>query len=281
MKDIATFRGDEFEPVIDRLTAPTPAGCLSARLLRPAIVDEAPAPLVVLHGISRNAAELTRKFAAEATRTGRMIVVPEFDAAHWPHFQRPSRAARPDVALAGLLEHLRQIDPTFRRTVQIFGHSGGAQLAHRFAMLYPQRIQRLSLAAAGWYCLPNDSMAYPYGLGAGETANAALWARRHVAGLARFLALPVDVFVGTQDTLRDETLRKTASLDNIQGRTRVARAHAFKRAFETAASVRGIAPAVSLTELPGVDHDVVRAIETANLARRVAGPDAMFPNHAS
>ncbi|WP_265501645.1 hypothetical protein [Paracoccus beibuensis] len=109
----------------------SPAGTLPARIIRPGTLSGLP-PLVVLHGISRNAAELVRLLRAEARASGRIVVVPHFSEQRWPHFQRPSGAVRPDQALLALLQHLRGLQPG---RVDLFGHSGGAQLAHRFAML--------------------------------------------------------------------------------------------------------------------------------------------------
>lgn len=260
---------------IDRVVAPTPAGRLRAFVLHPTH-DAGRAPLVVLHGISRNAKELARLFAPEAARTGRRIVVPHFTPNRWPHFQRPCRAARPDVALAGLMDFLATQDAAFARPAQIFGHSGGAQLAHRFAMLYPNRVARLSLVAAGWYCLPDARMAYPYGLNDKNDRQLALWVRRHRAGLARFLSIPTEILVGDSDTGRDESLRQTSDLDVVQGTTRVARAATYAEALRTAASQAGVSADVTLTALPGVQHDVAQAIRVAGLARHVAGPD-LFP----
>lgn len=36
-----------------------------------------------------------------------------------------------------------------------------------FAMLYPQMVVRLNVAAAGWYCMPDARAIHPYGLAAG------------------------------------------------------------------------------------------------------------------
>lgn len=226
-------------------------------------------PLVVLHGISRNADELVDLFTPEAAKSGRIVVVPYFSERRWPHFQRPSRVARPDRALLALLLHLATLDPAFSGRVDLFGHSGGAQLAHRFAMLYPHKAGQLSLAAAGWYCLPDTSMAYPYGLGVDETTASLTWARRHEQALPGYLQLSVHVYIGTEDTERDETLRQTPQLDRIQGLTRVARAQTYVARFRAAALQRGIAPEIALTPLPGVSHDVAQAIHKADLAFRV------------
>ena len=104
--------------------------------------------MVVLHGISRNAGTLARLFAPEAERTGRTLIVPHFPAGHWPDFQRPSKAARPDQALLALLDRWREC-PDIPGPVDIFGHSGGAQLAHRLAMLYPHRVTGAASGGGG------------------------------------------------------------------------------------------------------------------------------------
>lgn len=246
----------------------SPSGTLSARVIQPAELSGR-APLIVIHGISRNADELVDLFTPEAAQSGRVVVVPHFSQKRWPHFQRPSRAARPDQALLALLSNLSISDPVFAGPVDLFGHSGGAQLAHRFAMLYPHKVGRLNLTAAGWYCLPDTSMAYPYGLGADATPCSLTWARRHEQALPAYLRLSVQVFVGTEDTLRDETLRQTPLLDRIQGPTRVARAQTFVARFRAAAQAHGITPDIALTHLPGVGHDVAQAIRHSNLAAKV------------
>lgn len=249
------------------------SGAVLARVIDPANRSGLP-PLMVLHGISRNADDLVALFRPEAERTGRKIVVPHFTREVWPHFQRPAKAALPDQALLALLAHLALIDPSFAGPINLFGHSGGAQLAHRFAMLYPNRLGRLHLAAAGWYCLPDTSMAYPYGLGADETPGSLTWARRHQDGLASYLRLPVSVYVGTRDTRHDAALRQTEALDRQQGTTRLARAETYVERFRAAARTRGIHPDITLTRLAGVSHDVVQAIQSADLAHLVtkAGP---------
>jgi hypothetical protein len=137
-------------------------------------------------------------------------------------------------------------------------------------MLFPQKVGRLNLAAAGWYCLPDTSMPHPYGLGADTTPDSLTWARRHGQMLPQYLRLAVRVFVGTADTVRDDSLRQMAALDRIQGPTRLARAETYVARFRAAAHAQGIVPDISLTHLPGVTHDVAQAIQTAGLARLVA-----------
>lgn len=244
------------------------SGTLRARVITPRMTSDL-APLVVLHGISRNADELLELFRPEAERTGRRIVVPHFSRKAWPNFQRPSRSARPDGALLALLSHLASLDAAFAGPVDLFGHSGGAQLAHRFAMLYPQKVGQLNLAAAGWYCLPDTSMTHPYGLGVDATPDSLTWARRHDQNMPAFLRLSVRVFVGTDDNLRDASLRQNHGLDEIQGRTRIARAETYVERFRMAARAKGAVPDITLMRMPGVTHNVAQAINQAGLARLV------------
>lgn len=255
---------------IDRLRVASSAGTVQARVIRPLLVGQR--PLLVLHGISRNTRELTRLFRKEAERTGRPIIVPHFKHKDWPHFQRPSSAARPDQAILELLNVVAATHPEYGRTCDVFGHSGGAQLAHRLAMLYPQRFGTVSLVAAGWYCLPDESMPYPYGLAPGEAPDAVDWIRRKRAGLDAYLRLPVRLYVGDEDIERDEALRTGEALDAGQGRTRRDRAHTYGRAVRAAAQTRGIVPDVTMTELRGCRHDVEHSITEGGLARLVTGP---------
>jgi hypothetical protein len=117
-------------------------------------------------------------------------------------------------------------------------------------------------------------MAYPYGIGADETPGSLTWARRHEQALPAYLNLPVRVYVGTQDTDRDDSLRQESTLDDIQGLTRVARAETYVARFRAAARLRGI-------RLPGVTHDVAQAIRQTDLARLVTADVADAPALAS
>jgi pimeloyl-ACP methyl ester carboxylesterase len=194
-------------------------------------------PLVGLHGISRNARALWEAFAPGAQASGRALLVPRFDAANWPLFQRISKA-RPDLALLDLIQH----SGLTGQRLDLFGFSGSAQLAHRFAMLYPHRVACLHLAAPGWYCLPDLQEPWPRGLchearpGLRKFDVAALSRSQ----LASYLALPVRIWVGADDVARDASLRQSADIDVTQGHTRLDRAFTYATAFAHGAKTRGI-----------------------------------------
>jgi pimeloyl-ACP methyl ester carboxylesterase len=205
-------------------------------------------PLVAIHGIGRGARELAETFAAQAAGHGRAVIAPLFDAGRWNGYQRAVAPRRADYALLGLLDELSAEGLVPAGRFDLAGYSGGAQFAHRFAMLYPHRLRRLSVCAAGWWTMPDDA-AFPYGL-SGD------WGARLAAGLDRFLALDIRVSVGAADDRPDAATRSTPALDAAQGGDRVGRAGAWVAALRGEAARRGLpALRLSLTLLPGAGHD--------------------------
>ncbi|MEL7281214.1 MAG: alpha/beta hydrolase [Pseudomonadota bacterium] len=231
---------------------------ISATVQIPEKVTHGLAPLLALHGISRKAETIFGAFGPACDRAGRILIVPRFSRKDWPHFQTIGRH-RPDQALLALMDHLHQTGVISAGRVSLFGYSGGAQLAHRFAMLYPQRIASLHVAAAGWYCVPDHKLTFPMGLAQPNTQpdktggfNAASLSTLQ---LRAFLKLPIYVYVGREDVMRDDTLRKHPTLEAHQGRTRLARARSYIASLRCAAEARCISPDMDFTELPGCAHD--------------------------
>ena len=220
------------------------------------------APLVALHGISREADVIRDGFAEAAARRGRVVIAPSFDEKKWRTFQRPTRRARPDIALLEIIEDARDRNHFVGRKVNLFGYSGGGQLAHRFAMLYPHLIASLHVGAAGWYCMPDASLPYPYGVGPAESG--ADWSRNMSANLASFLELPVNIYVGAEDRNRDDpTLRRNPIVDASQGVHRHARAAAY------VASAAASGGAAKFVELEGCGHRFDDCVKIGGLADHV------------
>lgn len=226
---------------------------LNAEIHRPTMVTDGLPPLLALHGISRDAKGIAREFSGPCAARGQTLIVPRFSNRYWPHFQRIG-GVRPDQALLSLLSIVQDMGLAETNRIVLFGYSGGAQLAHRFAMLYPQRVDALHVAAAGWYCLPDVSIPFPVGIGPADTALKVDVPALAQAQLPDYLRLALRVYVGSDDTLRDDALRKDAQLDDVQGLHRLARAHSFADAFRSAGEARGITPDLSITELPGCGH---------------------------
>lgn len=271
---MAVFHPDELEqaPVLEhaehRLIALGAGRRLKARILPGGRPGDEPVPpaLLALHGISREAIAQWRAFGPLAAAQGRALLVPRFGPRDWPRFQQIGRA-RPDLAL---LDLLRQAGLLAGR-VDLFGFSGGAQLAHRFAMLYPHRVATLHLAAPGWYTLPDTTAPWPLGLGAGPGRSRR---RFDAAALSRlqlrhYLALKVRLWVGALDVGREASLRQTEALDALQGRTRLDRARRYVDAFRRAARDHGIEPDIDLRILPDCGHNFTDCARKGRLAARV------------
>lgn len=248
-----------------------------ARILIPDSVDSALPPLIALHGISRNADAIYTAFAASAIDTGRILIVPRFSRAQWPVFQRIGRA-RPDKAILALIKMLRSSGTTEAESFELFGFSGGAQLAHRFALLYPNLVSGLHLASAGWYCLPDMTLSYPAGLGQParpRQSNENDLLEKMRAQLNDYLRLPLKVYVGTADTTQDPALRSRPRLNAVQGPHRLARARNYVAHFIEAARVRGIQPHAQLILLDGCGHDFPQCAVLGGLTQHIFS-NAMF-----
>jgi pimeloyl-ACP methyl ester carboxylesterase len=210
-------------------------------------------PLMVLvHGISRNAWKLISDFADTAERRGVVMLAPVFSDYRYGDYQRlgrRGRGARADSALQKLVgqasAELRLISSKF----YLYGHSGGAQFAHRYAMAYPHDVASLGLSAAGWYTLPDADQPYPYGIRPTSDSYGLTLDPRE------FLRVPACVFVGEDDISRDGAFNRSDKLDSMQGRNRIERAAHWVESMNRAARALGYDTAYSLHVLPGADHD--------------------------
>ncbi|PKP65992.1 MAG: hypothetical protein CVT86_03105 [Alphaproteobacteria bacterium HGW-Alphaproteobacteria-8] len=252
-----------------RLREGRSASALTCWLGIPQTIRPGAAPLLAIHGISRGAREIAETFAARAAAQGRVVIAPLFDEQNWRGYQRLVAPKRVDLALLALLDDLRLEGVVAARRVDMFGYSGGAQCAHRFAMLHPQRVRRLSVCAAGWWTFP-DATAFPYGLGGAGGG----WGARMAAALPEFLALDIAVSVGANDAAPDPAMRRAPMLDKQQGQSRLERARAWVEALHAAADARRLpAPRIDLTILPDAGHDFI-ACARAGLTDITLGPRA-------
>ena len=240
---------------------------ISANVVMPATPIQGP-PLLALHGISREAQAMTTTLAGEATNAGRVLVVPHFTRSQWPVFQRINRKNRPDRALLALLAALRSDGLVGDEPVDLFGFSGGAQLAHRFTMVYPEVVNRLHLGAAGWYTLPDGSLPYPMGLNARKPEHEP-WVRRMMSGLGAYLDREITVYVGREDRLRDKTLRQDPVLNRAQGVDRVGRARRYVAILADLQRRRDLPVTARLELLDDCGHDFVDCSVNGGLARAV------------
>ena len=233
-------------------------------------------PLVAIHGIRRGARDQAALLARRAAARGQTVIAPLFEQDRWPRYQQVVKKGRADRALFTLLALLQETGVIEERAIELCGFSGGAQFAHRFAMLYPDHIARLTVASAGWYSFP-DAAPFPYGLGARDGAKRD-WGGDMAHNLDRFLRIPINVAVGSRDSTPDANTRSTGNINEQQGRTRLARAANWTEALKRAARERNIEADITLSILPGCGHDFRQCVEKGGLCRIIV-PDPT-PNRA-
>ena len=221
--------------------------------------------LVSVHGISRNAHEQAIVFSPLCDERGMVLVVPVFTASQHKDYQRLGRrrrGERADLLLNRFLSEVASLSGADVTQVRLFGFSAGAQFAHRYLMAHPHRVSRAAVVAAGWYTLPDQARKYPYGIRPG----------RSLPGVdfnpERFLRVPVEVLVGTDD-VGPSNLRRGPRLDAQQGKNRLERARSWVASMRAAATAYGMRPRVSLTEVPGIDHSFAAFCERGELVERV------------
>jgi len=217
----------------------------------PRDLDRTSPPLVSIHGVSRNAREHAIAGRTLAQKLRRALIAPLFSREHCRGFQLlglDGRGERADVLLDRIVHEVALAAGFQPGAIDLFGFSGGAQFAHRYALFHPARVRRLAVASAGWYTTPDPALAFPYGLARGPQAMPS-------ADLNALLEIPQLVCVGSADSSRDRQVRSEPALDDRQGRTRVERAFSYTAEIYRAASLRGLRPRVRLAVIDGASHD--------------------------
>ncbi|WP_026481161.1 alpha/beta fold hydrolase [Ahrensia sp. 13_GOM-1096m] len=233
-------------------------------LFLPKSVDSYHTPVVALHGIKRRARVQVEMYASYAQTLGRPVIAPVFSKETWPCYQQVVRKGRADLAFFGLLNELRTAGIWQTDKIDLAGFSGGAQFAHRFAMLYPEAVGRLIVSSSGWYTFP-DSRPFPYGFGARSGPHN--WGPLLENTLAQFLKIPITVTVGEHDCKKDTNTRSGQAIDAQQGAHRLERARRWIDALHRAAEARNLLPPdVALHVLPNCGHGFVECVKRGGLA---------------
>lgn len=220
--------------------------------------DETSNVIVLVHGISNNAIEHIVRFAEQAKRHNAILVAPVFCKQLYGQYQQVvgrKRSVRADLALFDILSSVTSETGAATDKIWLFGFSGGAQFAHRFAFVHPERLASCVCVAAGWYTFPDSASKYPYGLDRHPLAGSNFDPKR-------IRNVPIHVLVGSRDTLRDESLRASPALDATQGMHRLDRAKKWFAAMQA----WGIHPSSSLTVISNAGHSFTNATGRRKLA---------------
>ncbi len=222
--------------------------------------------LVSIHGIKRMANEHIDAFAIFAERYGVALVVPVFPADRFSDYQRlgvSKKSLRADRTLHDILEEVSVLTAINTDQLFMFGYSGGGQFVHRYAMAYPERVNRIVVAAPGWYTFPDLSLKYPYGIAS----------TRKISGRAfepaRFLTVPSCVVVGEKDIHRDSELRKGKNIDKQQGRNRLERGKSWIRVMSKYAETYHLDTEFDFKVLPASGHSFINCIQHGGMGEIV------------
>lgn len=223
------------------------------------------APFVfVMHGASRNGDGYRDAWIDEAERYGFLLVVPQFSDEYYPNsrsYNLGNVFDEDDVAVHEAQWSYAAIEPIFddararfgntSESYVIYGHSAGSQFIHRFVLMQPEaRVDYAVFANAGWYTMPTDSVAWPYGIGG---LDEQLTGFDGDEALRAALSHPATVLLGTADTLVTDNVRTTPEA-NAQGRHRFARGHQYFDSAQRAAERLGVEFLWDLRTVEGVGH---------------------------
>ncbi|MFV0637041.1 alpha/beta hydrolase [Mitsuokella sp. WILCCON 0060] len=217
--------------------------------------------LVVFHGLNRNADTYRDGWIKAAEEKGFLVVCPEFSEEKFPGVpyynlghvvnQEGDDQLNPESTwifpvIDDVTADVRARMHIRKSPVILFAHSAGAQLIHRYVLLGEKcTADKIVIANAGWYTMPDRSIDFPYGIKDVPLTN---------KQLAKAFSKPVTILLGNQDTKRSKVLRKTPEAD-AQGMNRLERGHAFYQTAQETAKKMGVPFKWQLQEVSGVGHD--------------------------
>ena len=216
--------------------------------------------LFVMHGVNRDAERYRKEWLPHAQKIGFVLVVPEFSRAEFPKDGDYSQGAvvdennqpRPREQWAfsfiePIFDAVKERTGNRTENYRLFGHSAGAQFAHRFLYFVPKaRVTQVVAANAGWWTLPDLQVEFPFGLKGAPSVNG--------EALKAALQRRLTVLLGTNDTdPNDPHLSRTAGA-MAQGPFRFARGNYFFEYGQRQAAVLGVTLNWKLGTAPGVGH---------------------------
>ena len=219
--------------------------------------------VIVMHGVNRNADEYAANWRALVREHGLRVYAPEFsdDAFPGAPYYNLGGLGQEDPSAYSAIEPLFDAITAQRGAAEgyyLFGHSAGSQFVHR-ALLFEElpRLVTAYAANAGWYTLPDLTVAWPYGLEGAPVDE---------ADMTAWLARPMIVLLGDQDTdAQASNLRRTPEAA-AQGPHRYARGFYFAAQGLMRAQERDASFGWTVITVPGVAHDNAgMAIPTAAL----------------
>jgi pimeloyl-ACP methyl ester carboxylesterase len=206
--------------------------------------------LVALHGMEGTGPRFASPLEGRADAERWVVVAPTFPYGDW---QDPAEVAREDTRFPFRLHtFLRELPARTGLDLEpraaIYGASRGGQLAHRFALVYPEQTQGVAAVACGTYTLPLaaaevdgqlEALPYPFGLADLHER----FGREFDLGALR--RVPFWIGVGDRDREPSDVPRRW---DPYIGDNRVARAERF------AQRLQGLGVQAEVSYFPNLGH---------------------------
>ncbi|MEM8508833.1 MAG: heavy metal-binding domain-containing protein [Bacteroidota bacterium] len=245
--------------------------------------------VLVIPGSGRDGDEYRDAWIKKAEHYGVLVLSPEYSEKHYPEFWsynlagmisdvqlNPERTAMTGFTINNdsrtwLFNDFDRIFDLVKNKLRLqtqsydlFGHSAGGQLLHRFAIFNPDnKANRILAANSGWYTVPTDEKDFPVGLkGSKQSANSVDFSSKLV------------LFLGERDNANETRgdLRHTPELD-AQGLHRLARGKHFYNASKERAATLQKEFYWKLEIIPNVGHDFRKMSEAA--------ADFLYASHSS
>lgn len=242
---------------------------------RPANLAKDTRVIFVLHGAGRGGRAYRDAWVEASEKYGLLVLTPQYSDENYPQFWNYNLAGMiSDVDIQNetfsinhqsdrwLYEDFDRIFDEVKSTLgltvenyDMFGHSAGGQLLHRMAIFKPEsKADRILAANSGWYTLPDDTIAFPYGLSGLDSSI--LQPKIFTTNLVLFLGEKDDA-----SETRGE-LRRSPEVD-VQGLHRLARGKYFYSEAEKIAKRSGYEFHWQLHIVPEVGHDYVEMSSAA------------------
>ncbi len=226
--------------------------------------------LVVLHGMGARGDAFAQRLIADSDRNGWLLIAPTFA---YRDYMDTKSLMEDDLRFSQTLNATlaalpRRLGIKLRQHALLYGFSRGGQLAHRFALFYPERVETVATLSAGSYTLPIASrviednpraLPFPYGIADYQA----------IAGypfdFKQFSQVSFWIAVGSADTRAAEVPR---AFDPYVGNNRVQRATVFQEVLKQ----NGID--VRLEVFPNTGHEITA--EMQNNALKFLRDDELF-----
>jgi pimeloyl-ACP methyl ester carboxylesterase len=266
--DLTPFQEPGRSHMIHEDVSPAGTEPLNVETYVPAACTTKPCPLLIaIHGLERNAERARDNWVEAAERHSLLIAAPHFDKERFPTRLFQQGGVRDETDSARWV--YASIERFFDRALAsgrvagssyiLFGHSAGAQVVHRMALLMPNaRFSTAISANAGYYTLPlrgeAGGFAYPYSLNGTPATD---------ASLSAVLAKSLLVMLGERDDNPAHPQLNHSRGAEAQGPNRLARGRHFMAVAAAEAARLKVESRWREIVVPGVGHDSRRMAAAA------------------